>query len=92
MSLGENIKNIRESKSITMEQFSELTGISMENCEKIEAGKRALSSADIQSICKVLDVNFEALVTAPKTAPAPEEGSVLMPVDELQKLLGKMKE
>ncbi len=92
MSLGENIKRIRESKNITLENLAELTGISVSDCEKIEAGKRALTSSEIQSICKTLGVSFEALVTAPKPQPPVEEGSVLMPVDELKKLLGKMTE
>ena len=93
MSLGDNIKMYRESKHMSLADFSAKTGISLEACEAIETGKRALSSADIQSICRVLDVTFESLVTPP---PAPSvsctEGSVLMPVDELRSLLGKMRE
>lgn len=89
MSLGENIQNIRISKNITLDRFAELTGISAENCEKIEAGRRALSSSEIQSICRVLDVSFDDLVTAPRQQT--DQASVLMPVDELQSLLGKMK-
>lgn len=95
MSLGENIKSIRESKNITLESFAQLTGISADNCLKIESGQRALTSAEIQSICNVLGITFDDLVRSPKQPQQPEprsqDASVLMPVDELQKLLGKMK-
>lgn len=93
MSLGDNIKMYRESKMMSLDDFSAKTGIALDACQAIEIGKRALSSAEIQSICRVLDVTFESLVTPP---PAPSdactEGSVLMPVDELRNLLGKMRE
>lgn len=94
MSVGENIKKIRNYHSISLEQLSAMTGIAIEDCEKIESGSRTLSSAEVQSICKALNVNFDTLVMA--TFPEPDEdateGSVLMPVEELQNLLGKMKE
>lgn len=94
MSLGANIKMFRESKLLSLAKFSGLTGISLEACQAIEEGKRALSSTEIQSICRVLGVTFDALVAPPQ----PEEdecnaeGSLLMPADELQNLLGKMRE
>ncbi len=90
MGIGENIKAIRESKNISLIQFSAMTGIDAESCEKIEAGSRALNASEIQSICMALGVSFETLV-AQRSDPEPEmQPSVLMPVDELQKLLGKM--
>lgn len=93
MSLGENIKMYRECKMMSLADFSSKTGIALDACQAIETGKRALSSTEIQTICRVLDVTFESLVTPP---PAPSisctEGSVLMPVDELQSLLGKMRD
>ena len=90
MSVGENIKKIRESQSITLEKFAELTGISLTSCQGIESGQRALNSSEVQSICRVLGVTFEALVAAPP--PPKEEASMVMPVDELRNLLGKMRE
>ncbi len=92
MSVGENIKKIRESKSISLERFAELTGISLSSCQGIESGQRALNSAEVQSICRVLDISFEALVTVPASETLTEEESMVMPVDELKNLLGKMKE
>ena len=87
-------KRIRESKSISLERFAELTGISPQNCYSIENGLRALNSSEVQSICRVLGVSFDVLVSNPAPEPDPleSEGSVVMPVDELQNLLGKMRE
>ena len=92
MSVGENIKIIRESKGIDLANFSMMTGISLANCEGIEAGVRALTSAEVQAICNALGVSFDALVAAPLQDAPESEGSVVMPVDELQNLLGKMRE
>ena len=92
MSVGDNIKRIRESKSMSLERFAELTGISLSSCQGIEAGQRALNSSEVQSICRVLEVSFDMLVTAPASEYMTEEESMVMPVDELQNLLGKMKE
>lgn len=98
MSIGQNIKRYRESLSISEEQFAERVGITIEECRYIEAGRRPLSSAEIQKISEVLNVTFDALLSS-KPIPAPpihrdepEEGSVLMPMDELKNLLGQMKE
>ena len=92
MSVGENIRIIRESKGISREYFSQMTGISLANCEGIEAGVRALNSAEVQAICNALGVTFDALVASPMQDAPENEGSVVMPVDELQNLLGKMRE
>ena len=108
MSIGQNIKRYRENLSMTEEQFAEKVGITVQECRFIEAGRRALSSAEIQKIGEVLNVTFDDLLSSrpippaiPKRPPVPtpaaddempEEGSVLMPMDELKNLLGKMKE
>lgn len=92
MSIGENVKIYREKSGMTLEQLAQKLGISLLDCEGIECGRRILSSAEIQKICSVLDVSLENLLTQPPTDSTAEEGSILMPVDELQNLLGKMKE
>lgn len=67
-----------------------------ETCERIEAGSRPLTSSEVHTICKALDVTFDMLVAAPKPAKKASDeeagGSVVMPMEELQNLLGKMKE
>ena len=93
MSVNENIRRLRVGNSLSIDSFAGLTGLSVADCQKIEAGTRPLSSAEVQKICSVLDVDVDTLMTA--TIPDPEartEGSVLMPIDELQNLLGKMQE
>ena len=106
MSIGQNIKRYREKLSMSEEQFAEQVGITVQECRFIEAGRRALSSAEIQKIGEVLNVTFDDLLSSRPIPPAipkrpaarasdddmPEEGSVLMPMDELKNLLGKMKE
>ena len=93
MSVGENIKTIRQLRAISIERFSALTGISVENCNMIEAGARALNSSEVQIICRVLGVNFDALLAAPKQDEQEDnDGSVPMPAEELENLLGKMRD
>ena len=98
MSLGGNIKRIRTDRNISLESFAEQLGLPVEACLAIEDDNRSLSSVEIQTICQILDVTFDSLVYEKKSSleineaeenDAAEE-SVLMPVDELQKLLGKM--
>lgn len=98
MSIGQNVKVYRENSGIKIEDFAARIGLSVADCEGIEAGKRMLSSSEIQRICKVLNVSLEALLSknptpeCAKKGDADEEGSILMPVAELQSLLGKMRE
>jgi len=95
MSVNDNIRKYRINRSLSLQQFAAQTGISLSDCQKIENGTKPLSSAEVQRICKVLGVDIDTLMTA--SVPDPEEevvteGSVLMPFEELQNLLGKMKE
>lgn len=105
MSLGGNIKRIRTDKNISLESFADKLGLSVDTCMAIEDDNRSLSSVEIQSICQILGVTFDSLVYEKRTSVennAVETGfkkdndvteeSVLMPVEELQKLLGEMKE
>ncbi len=101
MSLGGNIKRIRTDKNIGIDSFAAKLGLPVEACLAIEDDNRSLSSVEIQTICQILGVTFDSLVYEKKSSlenleindveenDAAEE-SVLMPVDELQKLLGKM--
>lgn len=95
MSIGQNVKVYREYNGMSIGDFASHIGLTVEECEGIEAGVRMLSSSEIQRICRVLNVTLEALLSRQPTMPAPQddaEGSILMPVDELQSLLGKMRE
>lgn len=95
MSVGDNIKRLRESKSLTLADLAAKTGMDEAACESIEAGQRPLTSTEVRKICNALEVTFDVLVAAPKPTQAETVeagGSVVMPVEELQHLLGKMKE
>ncbi|MBR4985520.1 MAG: helix-turn-helix transcriptional regulator [Proteobacteria bacterium] len=98
MSVGNNIKRLRESRSLSLSDFASMTGMTVETCESIESGHRSLSSTEVQTICKALDVTFDVLVAEPHVSKESKEeddeegGSLVMPVEELQNLLGKMNE
>lgn len=95
MSIGQNVKVYREYNGISIEDFASQINLTVEECEGIEAGVRMLSSSEIERICRALNVTLEALLSRQPSTPAPQddaEGSILMPVDELQSLLGKMRE
>lgn len=94
MSVGENVKFYREKKPLSIAKFASLIGISVNDCVLIEAGQRTISSAEIRAICQVLDIGIEALL-AERHEDEPmdsSDGSMLMPIDELQQLLGQMKD
>lgn len=95
MSIGQNVKVYREYNGISIEDFASQINLTVEECEGIEAGVRMLSSSEIERICRALNVTLEALLSRQPSTSAPQddaEGSILMPVDELQSLLGKMRE
>ena len=96
MSVGDNIKRLRESKSLTLTDLAAKTGMDEATCESIESGQRPLTSTEVRKLCSALEVTFDVLVAAPKPAPQAEPaeagGSVVMPVEELKHLLGKMNE
>lgn len=96
MSIGENVKRYREYYGMGMDEFAARMALPVEACEGIESGKRMLSSSEIQQICRILGVSLEALLSRqpsmPEAVSEDDEGSILMPVDELQNLLGKMRE
>ena len=58
-SIGNNIYNIMEQKSISVETLSEETGFSENDIERIFNGRLILSYKDLEAICSVLDINIE---------------------------------
>ncbi len=94
MSVGENIKRYREYSQMSIAKFAAATGIPMLDCMAIEAGQRAISSGELQNIARVLNATVDALLSEPQAEQPQNDGnsSVVMPIDELQKLLGNMKD
>ena len=94
MSVGENVKFYREKKPLSIAKFAAYIGVTVSDCMLIESGQRTISSSEIRAICQVLDIGIDALLAeqhedVPMDA---SEGSMLMPIDELQNLLGQMKD
>lgn len=94
MSVGENVKFYREKKPLSIAKFAGQIGLTVDECKLIESGQRTISSAEIQTICRVLDIGIEALLADRPSVHSNDstDGSMLMPVEELQKLLGKMQD
>ncbi len=89
MSIAQNIRRYRESQSISLDQFSKMTGLTIADCINIEAGQRPLTSAEIQTVCNALVISVDDLIAEPATEPQ-NGASVVMSFNELQNLLGMM--
>ena len=59
--LGKNIKQYRQLKGLSQEQFSELLDISQQSLSKIERGKNFLTSETLEKIPKLLDISVYEL-------------------------------
>ena len=59
--LGKNIKQYRQLKGLSQEQFSELLDISQQSLSKIERGKNFLTSATLEKIPELLDISVYEL-------------------------------
>ncbi len=59
--LGQRIQDLRKSKKLTQEKFSELVGIDPKNVSKIENGINYPSAETLTSIAKALDVDVYEL-------------------------------
>lgn len=92
MSIAQNIRKYRESQSISLDRFSQLTGLSINDCIQIEAGIRPLTATEISTICYALNITSEELIAEPQETVKEEGGSVVIPLNELQNLLASMKE
>lgn len=91
MSIAQNIRHYRELKKLTIDNFSAQTGLSVSDCIKIEAGQRPLTADEITRVCNVLNITSDDLCSAPKEENHEGE-SVVISINELQSLLGMMKD
>ncbi|MFA6925359.1 MAG: helix-turn-helix transcriptional regulator [Bacteroidales bacterium] len=62
MSIGENIKILREEKGLTQQQIAELIGMHRSNYSKIESGQRELSVNSLNKIAKHFGITLDVLV------------------------------
>jgi transcriptional regulator with XRE-family HTH domain len=63
--IADNLLNIREERNLTLDQLSELTGVSKSMLRQIETGKSSPTIATIWKIANGLRVSFTALLKKP---------------------------
>lgn len=91
MSVADNVKVLRLSNAWTVDEFAQRMGLSASECQAIEEGTRVISSGEINRMCNIFGVTIDELFLD-RTNNDDDEGSVLMPIDDLQSLLGMMKD
>ncbi|KAA0259523.1 helix-turn-helix domain-containing protein [Deferribacter autotrophicus] len=64
--ISENLKRIRETRGLTLEQLSEITGVSKSMLRQIETGKSIPTIATIWKIANGLKVSFTYLMVRQK--------------------------
>ena len=62
MTIGQTIREARLRKGMTQEELAEKTDISIRTIQRIENGEAAPRSFTLQSIVKVLEIDYEYLV------------------------------
>jgi transcriptional regulator with XRE-family HTH domain len=62
--IGENIKSIRKSKGLTLQNISDLTELSLGYLSKLERNMSSPTIANLQKICNTLDITMTELVSS----------------------------
>src|SRR5690606_3758208 len=65
--IGAHLKALRRGKSLTLQQLSKQSGVSISSISKIENGRASASFDTLLNLCHALEVSFETLMgnTAP---------------------------
>ena len=63
--ISNNLKNIRESRNLSLDQLSDLTGVSKSMLRQIETGKSSPTIATIWKIANGLHISFTTLLRKP---------------------------
>ena len=63
MSIGENIKRLRESRNLTQNQLGEMINVTQPMIAQLERGTRTLTIPLGMDIAKALDCKFDELIT-----------------------------
>lgn len=69
MSIGENIKRLREEKGMTQQQIAGLVNMHRSNYSKVENGQRELSIMALNKIAKYFNITLDELVNYETGAP-----------------------
>lgn len=64
--IANNLRNIRETRSLSLDQLSDLTGVSKSMLRQIETGKSSPTISTIWKIANGLRVSFTALLRKPE--------------------------
>jgi transcriptional regulator with XRE-family HTH domain len=62
MSLGQNIKKIREDKNLTQQQIAELIHMHRSNYSKIESGQREISVDALNKVARYFGMTIDQIV------------------------------
>jgi len=65
MNIGDNMRNIRKQKSMTLQQLADILGCSQQNISQYESGKRTPKLKTVQKIADALNVNVNYLLKNP---------------------------
>ena len=60
--IGNRISQARNSRNLTQENLSELTGLSVSAISRIETGRNSTSLKTLSKICDVLDINLDYIL------------------------------
>lgn len=69
MSLGQNIKKIREDKNLTQQQIAELIHMHRSNYSKIESGQREISVDALNKVARYFGMTIDQIVNFDGTVP-----------------------
>jgi transcriptional regulator with XRE-family HTH domain len=89
MSIGDNIKHLREERGMTQQQIAELVNMHRSNYSKVESGQRELSIKALSKIAKYFNVTLDELVNGNGTLPEEvkiEDNNTLEQVKLIQEL------
>lgn len=65
MNIGDNMRNIRKQKNMTLQQLADILRCSQQNISQYESGKRTPKLETVQKIATALNVNVNDLLGSP---------------------------
>lgn len=68
--IGHSLSNLRKERSLTLREFSEMTGVSISTLSKIENNQAGLAFDTVLKIVNGLDVDLEELLRIESSTPA----------------------
>ncbi|SEP38571.1 DNA-binding transcriptional regulator, XRE-family HTH domain [Mucilaginibacter sp. OK283] len=66
---GDNIKRIREEKSLTQQQIADLVSMHRSNYSKVESGQRELSVVALNKVAQYFNITLDELVNMESSMP-----------------------